>query len=62
MKKYIVNIFVGLITFLLGMYIGLIINNLELIEKDEKINNLYIEIDSLKETIHMQQLENKRGN
>lgn len=61
MKKYIVNIFVGLITFLLGMYIGLIINNLELIEKDEKINNLYIEIDSLKETIHMQQLENKRG-
>lgn len=61
MKKYIVNIFVGLITFLLGMYIGLIINNLELIEKDEKINNLYIEIDSLKETIYMQQIENKRG-
>ena len=61
MKEYIVNIFVGLITFLLGMYIGLIINNLELIEKDEKINNLYIEIDSLKETIYMQQVENKRG-
>lgn len=60
MKEYIINIFAGFIIFLLGMYIGLIINNLELVEKDEKINNLYIEIDSLKETIYMQQLESKR--
>ena len=52
--------FVILITFLIGMYVGLAINYLELQEKDSKIRELYVEIDSLKETMHMQQLEEER--
>ena len=49
--------FVILITFLIGMYVGLAINYLELQEKDAKITEKYIEIDSLKETIDIQQQE-----
>lgn len=49
--------FVILITFLIGMYAGLAINYLELQEKDAKIREQYVEIDSLKETIYQQNLE-----
>ena len=61
MKEYIVNIFVGLITFLLGMYIGVAINYLELQEKDSKIREQYVEIDDLKETIYQYELEAKEN-
>ena len=49
--KLIKTLFVILITFLLGMYVGVAINYLELQEKDSKIREQYIEIDSLRETI-----------
>ena len=39
------------------MYVGLAINYLELQEKDANITEKYIEIDSLKETIDIQQQE-----
>ena len=55
--KLIKTIFVLLITFLIGMYVGLAINYLELQEKDSKIREQYVEIDSLKETIHQYELE-----
>lgn len=51
--------FVILITFLIGMYVGLAINYLELQEKDAKIREQYVEIDSLKETVYQYQLERK---
>lgn len=52
--------FVLLITFLIGMYAGVAINYLELQEKDGKIREQYIEIDSLKETIYQYELEEKK--
>ena len=57
--KLIKTLFVILITFLIGMYTGLAINYLELQEKDAKIRSLYVEIDSLKETIYQYQLKRK---
>lgn len=58
--KLIKTIFVILITFLIGMYAGLAINYLELQEKDSKIREQYVEIDSLKETIYQYELEEKK--
>ena len=55
--KLIKTIFVILITFLVGMYVGVAINYLELQEKDSKIREQYVEIDSLRETIHQYKLE-----
>ena len=55
--KLIKTIFVILITFLIGMYVGVAINYLELQEKDSKIREQYIEIDSLRETVYQYQLE-----
>ena len=57
--KLIKTLFVILIAFLIGMYTGLAINYLELQEKDRKIREQYVEIDSLKETIYQYQLEEK---
>lgn len=59
--KLIKTIFVILITFLIGMYVGVAINYLELREKDRKIREQYVEIDSLKETVYQYQLEGKNG-
>ncbi len=55
--KKIKTFFVILITFLIGLYVGLAIHYLELQEKDVKIREQYVEIDSLKETIHQYELE-----
>ena len=52
--------FVLLITFLIGMYVGVAINYLELQEKDSKIREQYVEIDSLRETIYQYELEEKK--
>ena len=59
--KSIKTLFVILITFLIGMYTGLAINYLELQEKNAKIRSLYVEINSLKETIYQYQLEEKNN-
>ena len=49
--------FVILIVFILGLFIGLLVNNLELQNKEEKINKQEVEIDSLKESIHLLEKE-----
>ena len=55
--KKIKTAFVILITFLIGLYAGLVINYLELQEKDKKIREQYVEIDSLRETVYQYELE-----
>lgn len=55
--KLIKTIFVILITFLIGMYVGLAIHYLELQEKDSKIREQYVEIDSLRETVYQYQIK-----
>lgn len=45
--------FVILIVFILGIFTGLLVNNLELQNKEEQINKQEVEIDSLKESIHL---------
>ena len=54
-NKIIKTIFIVLITFLIGIYIGLAINYLELQERDKQIREQYVEIDDLKEIIHRQE-------
>ena len=54
------TIFVLLITFLIGMYAGVAINYLELQEKESKIREQYVEIDSLRETVYQYQMEEKK--
>lgn len=53
--KKIKTAFIILITFLIGVYVGLAIHYLELQEKDAKIRNMYVQLDDLKEIIHRQQ-------
>lgn len=59
--KKIKTFFAILITFLIGLYAGLAINYLELQEKDRKIREQYVELDSLRETIHQYELEDKKS-
>ena len=40
------------------MYVGVAVNYLELQEKDAKIREQYVEIDSLRETVYQYKLEN----
>ena len=54
--KLIKTIFVILITFLIGMYVGVAINYLELQEKDAKIREQCVEIDDLKEIVYQYKL------
>ena len=58
-EKKIKTAFIILITFLIGMYIGLAINYLELQNKEYKIREYQVEIDSLKETIYLIETEEK---
>ena len=60
-NKIIKTIFIVLITFLIGIYVGLAINYLELQEKDAKIREQYVEIDSLRETVYQYQMEEKNN-
>lgn len=55
MKRKFIIIFIFLIVFLFGMYMGLAINYPCLQERDAKIRALYVELDDLKEIIHRQQ-------
>ena len=59
--KKIKTFFVILITFLIGMYVGVAINYLELQEKDSKIREQYVEIDDLREIIYQYELEEKKN-
>ncbi len=49
--------FVILIVFILGLFTGLLVNNLELQNKEEQINKQEVEIDSLKESIYLLEKE-----
>ena len=53
--KKIKTAFIILITFLIGVYVGLAINYLELQEKDKKLREQYVEIDDLKESLHREE-------
>lgn len=58
-NKIIKTIFIVLITFLIGIYVGLAINYLELQEKDAKIRNMYVQLDDLKESLHREEFNIK---
>ena len=51
--------FIILVTFLIGLYIGVAINYLELQNKEREIREYQVEIDSLKETIYLVETEEK---
>ena len=55
--KLIKTIFVILITFLVGMYVGVAINYMELQNKEQQIREYQVEIDNLKETVYILQQE-----
>lgn len=46
-----------LIVFILGLFTGLLVNNLELKNKEKEIRQYQVEIDSLKESIHLLEKE-----
>ena len=56
-EKKIKTAFIILITFLIGMYIGLAINYMELQNKEKQIREYQVEIDNLKETVYLMQQE-----
>ena len=58
-EKKIKTAFIILVTFLIGMYIGLAINFMELQNKEKEIREYQVEIDSLKETIYIMKTEEK---
>lgn len=49
--------FVILTIFILGLFTGLLVNNLELQNKEKQINKQEVQIDSLKESIHLLEKE-----
>ena len=58
-EKKIKTAFIILLTFLLGMYIGLAINYMELQNKEKQIREYQVEIDNLKEIIYLMETEEK---
>ena len=46
-----------LIVFILCLFTGLLVNNLELKNKEKEIRQYQVEIDSLKESIHLLEKE-----
>lgn len=58
-EKKIKNAFIILLTFLIGMYIGVAINYMELQNKEKQIREYQVEIDSLKEVIYIKETEEK---
>ena len=56
-EKKIKTAFIILVTFLLGIYIGVAINYMELQNKEREIREYQVEIDSLKETVYILQQE-----
>ena len=58
-EKKIKTAFIILVVFLIGLYIGVAINYLELQNKEREIREYQVEIDSLKETIYLVETEEK---
>ena len=58
-EKKIKTAFIILVMFLLGMYIGLAINYMELQNKEKQIREYQVEVDSLKEVIYLKETEEK---
>ena len=58
-EKKIKTAFIILVVFLLGMYIGLAINYMELQNKEQQIREYQVEIDSLREVIYLKETEVK---
>ena len=58
-EKKIKTAFIILITFLIGMYIGLAINYMELQNKEKQIREYQVEIDRLKEVIYIKETEER---
>ena len=56
-EKKIKTAFIILLTFLIGMYIGLAINYMELQNKEKQIREYQVEIDNLKEVIYIKEME-----
>ena len=56
-EKKIKTAFIILVTFLIGLYIGLAINYMELQNKEKQILAYQVEVDSLKETVYILQQE-----
>lgn len=56
-EKKIKTAFIILVLFLLGMYIGLTIDYLEIQNKENKIFELQVDLDSKKKVIHRQKLQ-----
>ena len=56
-EKKIKAAFIILVVFLLGLYIGVAINYMELQNKEREIREYQVEIDSLKETVYILQQE-----
>ena len=56
-EKKIKTAFIILVTFLIGMYIGVAINYMELQNKEQQIREYQVEIDNLKETIYLKETE-----
>lgn len=58
-EKKIKNAFIILVTFLIGLYIGLAINYMELQNKEQQIREYQVEIDNLKEVIYIKETEER---
>lgn len=58
-EKKIKTAFIILVVFLVGMYIGLAINYMELQNKDKQIREYQVEIDGLREVIYLKEMEVK---
>ena len=56
-EKKIKTAFIILVTFLLGIYIGVAINYMELQNKEREIREYQVEIDNLKEVIYLKETE-----
>ena len=58
-EKKIKTAIIILIVFLLGLYIGVAINYMELQNKEHEIREYQVEIDNLKEVIYIKETEEK---
>lgn len=58
-EKKIKTAFIILVTFLIGLYIGLAINYMELQNKEKQIREYQVEIDNLKEVIYLKETEER---
>ncbi len=56
-EKEIKTALIILIIFILGLFTGILVNNLELKNKEKEIREYQVEIDSLKESIYLLEKE-----